>query len=440
MNSAFKKALTLSIFILFLFSLFTPSLPVSATNQKVSHDLVQKIKESNGELISVIVRTEKGLQEKHRVTVNESGGKLKHNLSLINGFSAELSASAINDLAAENEVTGVFFDSDVKACLDIAAPSVNAPAAWDSGLTGKGVTVAVVDTGIYPHPDLVQPVNRIIAFKDLINNRTSPYDDNGHGTHVAGIIAGNGEKSGGQYKGIAPQANLVGVKALNSTGSGSISNVIAGIQWVVNNKSLYNIKVLNLSLGAPAAESYTTDPLSKAAEAAWKAGLVVVTAAGNDGPAAGTIRTPGINPNVITVGAVDDRGTGVTTDDVIAGFSSRGPTVDGLTKPDLVAPGVKITSLASDTSYLPNKNSGSGGKPGKAAQANTQGKPAQTTMSNYYVTMSGTSMATPMVTGIAILLLEQNSTLPPNDLKSKLIHAVNLRYEPNYQGAGEVKF
>jgi len=288
-----------------------------------------------------------------------------------------------------------------------AVSAINAPAAWAAGYTGKGITVAVVDTGIYPHPDLTEPANRIIGFKDFVNKKTSPYDDCGHGTHVAGIIAGNGGKSNGQYKGVAPEANLVGVKDLDNTG-GRSSDVIAGIQWVVQNKATYNIKVINLSLGAPATQSYATDPLSQAAGAAWDAGLVVVAAAGNNGPAAGTINTPGINAHIITVGAVDDRGTVDTKDDVIAGFSSRGPTIDGLTKPDLVAPGVNITSLASETSYLPKKNSGPGGKPGKAAQAEPQEKPAQTTITNYYVTMSGTSMATPMVAGTAALILEKN--------------------------------
>lgn len=158
------------------------------------------------------------------------------------------------------------------------------------------------------------------------------------------------------------------------------SDVIAGIQWVVDNKDIYGIRVINISLGALATESYTTDPLSQAVEAAWNAGLLVVAAAGNNGPEPGTINTPGINPNIITVGATDDRGTVENLDDVIADFSGRGPTVDGLTKPDLVAPGVGITSLVSDTSYIPKKNSGSAGKPGKAAQAEPQEKPAQTTL------------------------------------------------------------
>lgn len=269
------------------------TVPASADHQKISSELTQKIKENRGALISVIVQTENGLQEKHKVYVHESGGRLKHELSLIRGFSAELPAAAINNLALEKDIIRISYDSQVSACLDTAAESINAPAAWASGLTGKGVTVAVVDTGIYPHPDLLQPVNRIIAFKDFVNKKTSPYDDNGHGTHVAGIIAGNGAMSEGRYKGIAPEADLVGVKVLDNTGGGSTSNVIAGIEWVVKNMSIYNIKVLNLSLGARTTESHSTDPLSQAAEAARNAGLVVVAAAGNDGANPGSIRTPG---------------------------------------------------------------------------------------------------------------------------------------------------
>lgn len=236
-----------------------------------------------------------------------------------------------------------------------------------------------------------------MAFKDFINKKTSPYDDFGHGTHVTGIIAGNGTNSSGQYKGVAPEANLVGVKVLDETGSGRTSDVIAGIQWVV------------------------------------------VAAAGNSGPAAGSINTPGINPHIITVGAADDRGTINMDDDVIAEFSSRGPTIDGLSKPDLVAPGVGITSLAAGTSYLPKKNSGLEGKPKAASQAESLGKPPKTTISDYYFTMSGTSMATPMVAGTAALILEQNPTWTPSKVKTQLMStAMDLGFSPNEQGAGEV--
>ncbi len=232
----------------------------------------------------------------------------------------------------------------------------------------------------------------------------------------------------------------MGVKVLDETGSGPISDVIAGIQWVVENKDAYSVKVVNLSVGAPATESYTTAPLSQAVEAAWNSGLVVVAAAGNNGPEAGTINTPGINPNIITVGAADDRGTIDAEDDVIAEFSSREPTIDGLTKPDLVVPGVSITSLAADTSYLPKKNSGLAGKPKAASQAESLGKPPQTTISDYYFTASGTSMATPMVSGTAALLLEQNPDWTADEVKQQMLQcAVDLGFEANAQGAGEVK-
>ncbi|GAB4274035.1 S8 family peptidase [Thermincola ferriacetica] len=435
-----RKAITLILITVILFSLFSFSISTFAANEKISADLASKIKNNSNSIVPIIVQTKQGLQEQHKTRIQQSGGKLKHDLSLIKGFSADLPASAIEEMSKDEDVVQISYDTEVRACLDTAVPAINAPAACAVGFTGKGITVAVIDTGIYPHPDLTQPTNRIIAFKDFINKKTSPYDDYGHGTHVAGIIAGNGKMSNGQYKGVAPEANLVGVKVLDNTGGGRSSDVIAGIQWVVQNKATYNIKVINLSLGAPATQSYATDPLSQAAGAAWDAGLVVVAAAGNNGPAAGTINTPGINPHIITVGAVDDRGTIDTKDDVIADFSSRGPTIDGLTKPDLVAPGVNITSLAADTSYLPKKNSGPGGKPGRTSEATTQGKPAQTTISNYYVTMSGTSMATPMVAGATALLLEQNPEWTPEEVKRQMMSdAVDLGFEPNQQGAGGVR-
>ncbi|WP_052217350.1 S8 family peptidase, partial [Thermincola ferriacetica] len=390
MRPNLRKAITFILVSVFLFSLVPFSTASFAAHEKISADLKGKIKIISDSTVPVIVQTKQGLKERHKDFIRKCGGKVKHDLPLIKGFAAELPVSAVEEFAKDEEVTRVSYDSEVHTCLDTATAAINAPAAWEVGFTGKGITVAVIDTGIYPHPDLTQPTNRIIAFKDFVNKKPLPYDDFGHGTHVAGIIAGNGSMSGGQYRGVAPEANLVGVKVLDNTGGGSTSDVIAGIQWVVDNKDIYGIRVINISLGAPATESYTTDPLSQAVEAAWNAGLVVVAAAGNNGPSAGTINTPGINPHIITVGAVDDRETVETLDDVIAGFSSRGPTIDGLTKPDLVAPGVGITSLVSDTSYIPKKNSGSAGKPGKAAQAETQEKPAQTTITNYYVTMSGT--------------------------------------------------
>ena len=421
MRNKIFKALTFILLAVIFTAAFLPQRFSFATTVKISKELAGKIQSSKDLRIPVIVQTTDGIKERHKSVLQKHAGTLNHELSMIKGFSALVPVEAIDELVREDDVTGISYDYEVQSTLDVAAPAVGAPAYWTSGFTGKGITVAVIDTGIYPHPDLTQPMNRIVGFRDFVNNYSSPYDDNGHGTHVAGIVAGNGSKSSGQYKGAAPEASLVGVKVLDSTGGGRASNVIAGIQWVVQNKTAYGIKVVNLSLGAKATESSTTDPLSEAVDTAWQSGLVVVAAAGNDGPAPGTINTPGINPRIITVGAVDDMGTVAVQDDVIAGFSGRGPTIDGLTKPDLVAPGVNITSLASDTTYLPKKNSGSGGKPGKAAQAITQGKPAQTTITNYYVTMSGTSMATPMVAGTAALLLEQNPAWTPDEVKRQMM-------------------
>lgn len=254
-------------------------------------------------------------------------------------------------MARSDLVEYISDDARMTSLLNIAAQEVGARIANDTGYTGKGVGIAILDTGIYPHQDLVRPKNRIVAFKDVINNRQTPYDDNGHGTFVAGVAAGNGYLSGGKYRGIAPDASLIGVKVMDENGSGDSSDIIAGMQWVVNNKDKYNIRVLSVSLGAKPGSVTKFDPLAVAVDAVWDKGIVVVVAAGNSGPRQNTITTPGISSKVITVGAVDDKRTIEYEDDKMADFSSRGPVNRRLIKPDLVAPGVNIRSLATNKEY-----------------------------------------------------------------------------------------
>ncbi|NLW58844.1 MAG: S8 family peptidase [Firmicutes bacterium] len=339
-----------------------------------------------------------------RELIHKAGGRIVYELPLINSLAVELPSEALLRVIPEVRVKMVWPDVKATPCLDVAVPAIGADQAHRAGLTGKGVVVAVIDTGIAPHADLMKPEPRIVGWHDLVNGKSEPYDDEGHGTHVAGIIAGNGYESAGKHTGVAPGALLVGVKALDQRGSGPISRVIAGIQWVVEHKDEYRIKIINLSLGAPPEEGYRTDPASKAVEAAWRAGLLVCAAAGNLGPRRRTITTPGISPRALTVGSIDDQRTIPREDDVINEFSSRGPTIDRLAKPDLVAPGANITSLKVDGGYL---------------------------------AQSGTSMATPMVAGAAALLWEKDPALSPNQIRDLLVTTAEDRgYSRLIQGAG----
>lgn len=196
--------------------------------------------------------------------------------------------------------------------------------------------------------------------------------------------------------------------------------MIEGIQWCINNKDDLGIRVLNMSLGSAATESYKNDPVCQAVEKAWQAGIVVCVAAGNDGPQPQTINSPGIDPLVITVGALDDINTISPEDDQVAGFSSRGPTVDNLTKPDILAPGADIISLRSPGSLLDKKN-------------------RQSRVDNWYTSLSGTSMATPVCSGVVAQILQLNSSLTPDQVKARLMEtARTLHLEPNIQGAGVI--
>jgi serine protease AprX len=265
------------------------------------------------------------------------------------------------------------------------------------GVTGKGVGVAVIDSGINTSHSAL--AGKVVWSQNFVSGETTTNDGFGHGTHIAGIIAGQNTFTTSHYTGgIAPGAHLINVRVLGNNGGGWTSDVIAGIQWAVANRSKYSIKVLNLSLGHPQVEPCLTDPLCLAVEKAVANGLVVVASAGNNGKdAAGhevfaSITTPGVAPSAITVGALTTWGTVDRGDDTIATYSSRGPTRFDLgLKPDVVAPGNKIISLEAKGSYLASKYfdlhvAGSG--------------------NNAYMKMSGTSMAAAMVSGGAALLLE----------------------------------
>ena len=273
-------------------------------------------------------------------------------------------------------------------------PAATIGATWvreNLGFDGAGVGVAIIDSGVTSwHDDLGS--DRVVHFVDFVDFQPQPYDDYGHGTHVAGIIAGSGYDSNGARRGIAPAANLVVLKVLDGDGFGYISNVIAALDYAVEHRAQFNIRVINLSVAAGVYESYTTDPLTLAARRAVEAGVVVVTAAGNLGrnaqgqPQYGGITAPGNAPWVLTVGASSHNGTMSRADDSIAPFSSRGPSfIDYSAKPDLVAPGVGIESLADASSLL------------FATHPAARLWGTVDTATQPYLSLTGTSMSAPVV-------------------------------------------
>lgn len=341
-------------------------------------------------------------------------------IALTSSFTVRISAAKLPLLAADDRIRRIHHDRLVFALLDRARQTINAPLPVRQGHDGAGVTVAVVDTGIAPHPDFGPDRRRIVAFFDAVNRRnTLPYDDNGHGTHVAGCVAGDGRMSGGRYAGVAPSASLIGVKVLSRDGSGRLSTILYGLDWLASQAT--PCQVVNLSLGAHATLSYQDDVLAQAAAALVDRGKVVVAAAGNSGPAPQTIATPAIHPKLIAVGAADDRVAGRPP--VVASFSSRGPAPsdhaagdEEAMKPDLVAPGVEIVAASAGGAVV-------------SADANNP--------SGYYRAMSGTSMAAPLVSGAAALLLCRMPDLTPDRVAARLRRtAHDLGVNRFTQGAG----
>ena len=301
-----------------------------------------------------------------------------------------------------------FGSASKKDSLGIDA--ISAPAAWTLS-TGAGVVVAIMDSGIAAHPDL--PAGKVVARANFAGTNGIGLDPAGHGTHLAGIIAANGST----FRGVAPNARLVDVRVLDQNGDGSLHTVVAGFDWLLRNRGALNVRVLNLSLGMTQRSSYHEDLLAALAEAAWFAGIAVVAAAGNDGPEPGAIATPGADPFIITAGSYDDQGTPSTQDDRESAFSSRGQTVDGFAKPDVLAPGRRVVSLRANGSQLeltkPERvvtnttAKGAGGASGKN--------------NNLYIRMSGTSVSSAMVSGIAALVLSVHADYTPTRTKGAIV-------------------
>lgn len=284
---------------------------------------------------------------------------------------------------------------------DSAGPSaINAPFAWPSS-TGMGITVALMDSGIAEHPDLFGKVKTRVNF---VNDGAVLLDPAGHGTHIAGIVAANG--SG--MKGVAPDARLVSIRVLDAFGNGQLSGVVKAFGWLLRNKNLQTIDILNISWGAPQATTYHKDLLSALVESAWFAGITVVVAAGNGGPGALTVTSPASDPFVVTVGSFDDQGTAYGSDDIESSFSSRGATLDGFAKPDVLAPGRHVVSLKASGAYNALT------KPGNLRSKSLFAVPE-------YIRMSGTSAAAGFVSGVAALVESAHRGYTPTQTKGAIV-------------------
>ncbi|MBQ4576482.1 MAG: S8 family peptidase [Firmicutes bacterium] len=371
-------------------------------------------------------------------------GPIKYELPFIHAMALDLPAHKLTAIAREPMVQWVTEDVTVtKAGGNPPLRSGFSPLLDQRGSTLRApVAVAVIDTGVALHPDLLWPTNRIRSFCDLINHRAQPYDDDGHGTHIAGILAGlaklptgEGAVSGGIRSSWSPA--IVAIKALDGEGNGNASDILAAMQWILNHRRYYRIGVVNLSLGVSAEDDYDSDPLVRGVEALTRHGLTVVAAAGNSGPKQGTISSPGISENIITVGAAD------TTAEPpgVASFSSRGPTPQGQIKPDLLAPGVAILSLDAKAGILlseslkPHRNPHeriAAGVPSRLRREPRDDDPPG------YITQSGTSMAAPFVSRAAALLCQRFPGIDPATVKRILLSQARPLKDtpPEAQGRG----
>jgi len=356
----------------------------------------------------VLVSTLAGAEHSVEQSVAHLGGRVLRRLQVIDGFVARVPA---NTLASIGHLAGVRwvtpnrqlalqsqYGADSGVASAVYTDVVRASKTWSFGTNGTGVTVALIDTGVNTTGDLAGQVLHAEDFTPEQDNQ----DSYGHGTFVAGLIDGTGAASSGAVRGVAPGAKLVSLKIAGRDGGTDVVKVLEALQWVVDFRAVYGIRIVNLSLGFQSKQSYLVDPLDFAVERVWNAGIVVVAAAGNGGSSSPSITDPGNDPMVITAGSDSDKTTLALSDDSVSSFSSSGPTVDGFAKPDVIAPGRSVVSSRSPGSAidLANPNSEIG---------------------DSYAKASGTSFATGIVSGAAALVLSRMPILTPNQVKYRVV-------------------
>jgi serine protease AprX len=416
--------------------LFVIPAALLADNAKISPDLQVSASTAKVQVVIQYVPTQVncggllGLVDCLLNDVLKVRGTLLGQLPLVNGVVALVDHNGIVTLSNQSNVAYISKDRTLTSFLSNAAVAVNAPAAWKSNYTGTGIGVALIDSGVNAHPDFyttsLLPSSRVVYNQSFVSGDSDAGDDYGHGTHIAGLIAGNGVSSTGflfshSFKGIAPNANIVNLRVLDANGIATDSTVIAAIDKAISLKSRYNIRIINLSLGRAVYESYKLDPLCQAVEKAWKSGIVVVVAAGNSGrflPTGGyaTVSSPGNDPYVLTVGSMKPMGTPDRTDDLIASYSSKGPSVvDHIVKPDIVAPGNLLVSTETPNTMLYKA------EPGNQVPYSYYVYGGTSSPSKSYFTLSGTSMATGVVSGVVADLLQARPQMTPDQVKARLM-------------------
>jgi serine protease AprX len=418
-----NKRVSLLLVLALLLSLVMPlvrSLPQQAA--RVQPLLLEMAAQQPNQLVSVIVQ-KTAKDDRVEKAASALGGKVTWDLHIINAVALEMETQAAVQLGSVDGVRWVSLDAPMistDCTADCLTSDVNLKNVYEKVIKantvwlttpkrqGTGVGVAVLDAGINWQTDLytLYGQNRVVAnVRFNTDNNQTTFDNFGHGSHIAGIVGGNGSASNGKYIGVAPMSNIINVKVSNDDGSATAATVVAGLQWVLDNRAQYNIRVVNLSLNSTTSESYHTNPLDAAVEILWFNGIVVVVSAGNGG--SGALYPPANDPFVITVGATDDKGTLNLADDVVTTFSAYGTTQDGFAKPDLVAPGRNIVSLLGNANgVIPTQHPGN-------------------RVDNSYFRMSGTSMSAPMVAGTVALLLEDEPNLNPDQVKYRLKATAN---------------
>ncbi|WP_412972524.1 S8 family peptidase [Glaciecola sp. MF2-115] len=385
-----------------------------------------------------------------KTAVNSVGGSVSREFPIINAISAVLTPSQAEVIAKLDDVRiqddrsvatmslgNILLDGKAPTIDNYIATQVEADKLHDLGITGKGVTVAVLDSGAIlggEHGDGLRydsnANKRFYAKYDAIQGVQTRWlndDTNGHGSHVTGIIASSYRAPNGKFNGIAPDVYLLSVKAFDQNGQSSYSKVLDGLNWIYHHRNYYNIKVLNLSLGSEVQSNYWDDPINQAVSKLWEAGIVVVTSAGNSGQNDMSITVPGNNPYIITVGAMTDSYTPFDySDDRVTTFSSTGPTIEGFVKPEVVAYGGHIASKVDKTYAL--------------------GEFFESLTGEQYQEISGTSQASAVVSGVAALMLQYNPYLSPDDVKCRIISSAKMAattngkmaFSPFEQGHGMV--